>query len=521
MARGSTLVPISMPQEFEAELEAELARPGWWQEPDVAGITRGMAAHMRRHAGVAEKGCRALASLVTKPPTPVGKAANQDLIARLGGIEAVLEVRARHRDNAKVQNLAFRALIELTWNNAGNQALVVRLGGIEAALEACARHDDDPYEWAVQEQALRVLNNLAVNANNRALIARLGGIEAVLKVLASTAGVLFDVNNIVTPVTEQALAVLLSIALSDPELQRQVKAAGGEAVIKNALDHRATANAKTWPQVVSAVDPQGYQLLNKLKRVGCVVVEPLAEADPQKMVLCGCLQCFPHWVAPLWVAARGGKRTIVQLLLKAGADKEATNDGKTALWIAAEGGHGPVVEALLKAGADKEATNDGKTALWVAAERRYGPVVEALLKAGADTEARDPNGQSLLCFSAIVRRHGVMGPLLKAGANTETRWKEKGSDPGFFEGTPLFYSAYNGDMDAVKALVEAGADKEARGTVYDNPNAWIFQSLMRLPVKGGQVCLWSIHYSFFACLHSVFSCPFLSLTLCLCLVVFL
>ena len=67
--------------------------------------------------------------------------------------------------------------------------------------------------------------------------------------------------------------------------------------------------------------------------------------------------------------------------------------GKTALHAAAYQGHEEVVQLLLQAGADLEATgNDGLTPMYLAAQRKHGVIVQMFLKAGAqlETERHDP-----------------------------------------------------------------------------------------------------------------------------------
>ena len=71
------------------------------------------------------------------------------------------------------------------------------------------------------------------------------------------------------------------------------------------------------------------------------------------------------------MAASRGHEAVVRLLLEAGADKEAKNNGGwTPLIIAAMNGHEAIVRLLLEAGADKEAKNkDGWTPLIGGEER--------------------------------------------------------------------------------------------------------------------------------------------------------
>ena len=72
-----------------------------------------------------------------------------------------------------------------------------------------------------------------------------------------------------------------------------------------------------------------------------------------------------RWSRRLYAhSCRGSPRPIVQLLLEAGADKDATTseDRWTALYIAACNGHVEVVRLLREAGTDKDAaTASGAT----------------------------------------------------------------------------------------------------------------------------------------------------------------
>ena len=94
------------------------------------------------------------------------------------------------------------------------------------------------------------------------------------------------------------------------------------------------------------------------------------------------------WVdGALVKAARGGRIDIVQLLLEAGADKNAYDPGfpvlagRTALAAAAEYGHLEIVRLLLEAGSCVE--QSANEALVTARMRGYVDIVKLLLDAGA------------------------------------------------------------------------------------------------------------------------------------------
>ena len=83
---------------------------------------------------------------------------------------------------------------------------------------------------------------------------------------------------------------------------------------------------------------------------------------------------------PLHCAAAKGHKEIVEILLRAGADKDKQDmSGSTPLHGSAFYGHKEVVEILLRAGADKDKQDKyGRTPLHWAAESGHKEIVELL-----------------------------------------------------------------------------------------------------------------------------------------------
>ncbi len=87
----------------------------------------------------------------------------------------------------------------------------------------------------------------------------------------------------------------------------------------------------------------------------------------------------------LMIAARDGRKPMVELLLKSGAKvNDKNNSGETALHYAAAKGHKAVAEVLLKNKADVNARNDADaTPLAIAEAEGKADVVALLKKHGA------------------------------------------------------------------------------------------------------------------------------------------
>jgi len=215
---------------------------------------------------------------------------------------------------------------------------------------------------------------------------------------------------------------------------------------------------------------------------------------------------------PLMEAARRGNLATLRALLAGGANPNAqeVNGGQTALMWAASEGHAGVMEELLRRGADVHARSKGGfTALMFAAQQgdigsarallsaRANPndavprtgltpliiasamgrmeAVALLLDAGANPNAVDANGFTALHRAVRGEADRGVDPVLKAGAaaivgallahgadpNIRLRQQKPTLTANYLSlagATPLALAAEVNSLDAVRALVDGGAD---------------------------------------------------------------
>jgi len=160
---------------------------------------------------------------------------------------------------------------------------------------------------------------------------------------------------------------------------------------------------------------------------------------------------------PLYLAARWGKLDAVKLLVERGAniDSRSTELSSTPLQIAARHGEAEIVRYLLEKGADVNARNRlGDTAL--SKLTRFGwqePAAMAaiLIDAGADPNARNNDGATALIYGAAANEVSFLRLLVDRGAAVDSPENHK-------VGSPLFVAARFGALDAVRLLLERGAD---------------------------------------------------------------
>ncbi len=193
--------------------------------------------------------------------------------------------------------------------------------------------------------------------------------------------------------------------------------------------------------------------------------------------------------APLVDAVRSGDVSAVRALLDQGADVEAAaGDGATALQWAVHEGRAELVELLLGAGADVTATNRygvGPAAL--AAENGSASILGRLLDAGADPHATMPGGETLLMTAARTGDADTVRVLLARGVDPNAREDAKGQ-------TALMWAAARNNAAAIHVLAEQGGDIHARtdnpsrspGRTFSSPPATGFTPLL-FAVRGGHL----------------------------------
>jgi len=152
------------------------------------------------------------------------------------------------------------------------------------------------------------------------------------------------------------------------------------------------------------------------------------------------------------------------LLIGAGAKLNAANDnGVTPLWLACYNGSGIMVERLLEAGADPNASSlpAGETALLRCAGTGSLDAVKSLLAHGADVNAKEKAEQTALMWALEERHPEVARVLIEHGADVNAI-----SQGGF---TPLLFAARQGDVDSGRLLLEKGADLNVRNAYSGRP----------------------------------------------------
>ncbi len=198
---------------------------------------------------------------------------------------------------------------------------------------------------------------------------------------------------------------------------------------------------------------------------------------------------------PLLIAAKNGNAPMIETLTTGGADaNSATMNGTTALMFAAQAGNADAVKALLAHGADVNAKEKvkGETAIMIAAAYGRADVIRVLTAKGADlkvtTKVMDLaafNKEEQERFAQFQQQQAQAAARGGRGApapepNRGGRGFNPNAKPGidrqynftelvaYWGGiAPLHFAARQGQVEAAKALIEAGADVNQRA-VGDN-----------------------------------------------------
>ena len=200
-----------------------------------------------------------------------------------------------------------------------------------------------------------------------------------------------------------------------------------------------------------------------------------------------------------------GDTEAVRLLMRAGADPNRPlprDDGDPpwpAVYAAIQSGCPPeLLELLLDRGADPDASGpDGRSPYRLATSLGRSDLAGLLRRYRARDDATDTERFLSACLHAdragarrqLARDPGLVGRLTEAERGAIVHAAETGNTAGLVlmldlgfpieirggdhGGTPLHVAAYSGSAEAVRLLLDRGADMEARDTTWDDtPLGW-------------------------------------------------
>jgi ankyrin repeat protein len=191
----------------------------------------------------------------------------------------------------------------------------------------------------------------------------------------------------------------------------------------------------------------------------------------------------------LMAAAYHGHRSIVNILLAAGADPNLLSDddglgtaGMTALMLAAgsffANNRQQIVQLLIAGGADlNQRGAGGKTAIFYAAlaGSGYADCVEMAIVNGADLDLQDDLGHTVLSAVAAAENYGMFNLLMQAGAATTG-----------LESIQLIQAAGAGNVDRVKSLLATTVNLDLdRGAAMSNAAAAGHTQIVALLIQAG------------------------------------
>nr|XP_020480337.1 ankyrin repeat and SOCS box protein 2-like isoform X2 [Monopterus albus] len=177
-----------------------------------------------------------------------------------------------------------------------------------------------------------------------------------------------------------------------------------------------------------------------------------------------------YGIQPFFTAAQHGHANLIHLLANKDADVNGqAGDGATPLYEACKNGHVSTVEALLSLKADTNCSmKSGLLPLHVAVKNNHIRIVSMLIPVTSRVRVRQ-SGISPVHIAAERNRDDILELLIESGFDVNAELSEEYSKMyKDRRSTALYFSVYNGNLEATEMLLEAGA----------NPNLDVFNPLL-------------------------------------------
>jgi 7,8-dihydropterin-6-yl-methyl-4-(beta-D-ribofuranosyl)aminobenzene 5'-phosphate synthase len=168
-------------------------------------------------------------------------------------------------------------------------------------------------------------------------------------------------------------------------------------------------------------------------------------------------------ITPMHVAANGGHKEIIELLLSKGADANIKdNNGRTPLFFAAGNGSIDICTLLIEKGAQVNVANKyDRTPLLYAIWRNHKDLAEFLIDKAAEINFKDTDGYTPLHYVSMEGQKDIADMLISKGVDILVT-----DNSGH---TPLHMAAYYGQSAIVELLVTKGVDINIKDKGDDTP----------------------------------------------------
>jgi ankyrin repeat protein len=384
--------------------------------------------------------------------------------------------------------------------------------------------------WSVALLAASACLQAAAGDSGIAKAARVGDLEQIRQLIAAGG----DVN---VPEADGSTALLWAAYQSDAEMVTALIEAGADPDAANefGVTPLLQASRNGDPAVIEALlnggadieltHPQGETPLMAASRSGSVAAVSLLLARGSNP---NAVESVQEQTALMWAVAEG-HLDVVDVLLGAGADPnmraristltersinaDFPTGGFTALMWAARNGDEAIVRRLIEGGADPKLTNgDGATATIIAIVNDRFDLAATLVELGSDAndgslyhavEMRDATTDWFAHDGSRLRADhpndlnalDLAKALLEAGADP---YKRDGGHKHsatmccdtVANGSPFFGAAVAADVEALKLLIEHGADLEWTPTKVEGKAPGANQNVGKTPLmvamNGGQ-----------------------------------